>query len=215
MTNDDKLREALKLLDGKSWEELDVTEDQERLYIPEVIHKRGAGAEWKEVKIMLELPLKEDLIAARVEAKALAFKREIDREKDKDLFDDIENSCILAHAIRDREPMPGAKRYPQHTDVEDLLKTYHPKSLDALWGRMEVYSHMMDPRIQAPDEHTVFSLVAAINQVGNLLPLAGIAGHAQPSLLLSMAKLAADSPTAQSYFASYATSKREQLARKK
>ena len=202
--------DAFAPLRGKTWEELDVIETGGpgggRVLFRDTIRKRRATAEgWTDVPVMLQVPRKDERRAARLEARRLAADLHVDPDKDPALFEDLDNICILARAIRDPKPNPSGV-HDQHCDPLDLERTYDPPSLEAIWERLEAYSALLDPRVTLDTPEKVWGAIAAINHSGSLLPLAAIAGREQPSFLLFMAARAIESPTAQRYFASLASS---------
>lgn len=194
-------KDPLTHLRGKKWEELELLEHDGRILFRDTLRKRAKGGDgWIEMPVLVQVLRKNERRAARLEAREWARRAGVDVEKDPALFEDLDNICILARSIRDTTPINGV--YPQHCSPEDLEVTYDAPSLEAIWQRLEAYRDMLDPGLKIVDEHTFFGALAAIDQAGNMLPLAGIESRAQSSFLLRTVRAALASPMAQSYFMS-------------
>jgi len=189
---------------GRTWSELEVVdaEDGHRL-VRDVIREKVPGSDKvKDVPVMVRIPRPMDLVTARVDARvAFAKHKALDADRDKDLFDEIEQLCILAKAIRTVDA-PHA----QLATWEELASRYDEGSLQDILGRLTVYRQMVDPRVSAKTEEDVWKLIFAVARAGNLLPLVGIEQHEQPSLLVTMASQATLSPTGRRYAQSFGIS---------
>jgi hypothetical protein len=180
-------------LDGRTWGELEVKRHAGgQLLFPDAIRRRDEKGVVTSVKVWVCVPSPEDQIEARVKARSIFRKREIDSVLDKDLFDEVEQICLLARAIRaDEEP------HAQLLDPEDLAR-YDEASLHDIQERINAYKAMLDPREHKVTEERFWVLVEAVGRSANLLPLTEFAGHVQPSLVVRMARAALSSRTSKS-----------------
>lgn len=150
--------------------------------------------------IKVRVPRPYDLVQARVDAKACFLRWKLDAEKDHDLFEETEQLCLLAKCVRD------SATEAQLCDVEELPKRFDEGTLQDLLGRIRVYRDMLDPRERLSTEEDVLRKIVEIAREGQCLPLAAIAGFEQPSFIVTMAELAATSPTLLAWLRSSVTS---------
>lgn len=150
--------------------------------------------------VKLRIPRPADLVQARVDVRAMFAARKLDPVADKDLFEELEQACLLAKCVRDPQTEG------QLCEPEELLQRFDEGSLQDLLGRLRVYRDMLDPRDRLLTEEDVIRKVLEVARAGHLLPLTGIAGFEQPSFLVSMAELAATSPKVLAWLRSSATS---------
>lgn len=150
--------------------------------------------------IKVRVPRPHDLLQARVDAKVSFVQWKLDADKDRDLFEETEQLCLLAKCIRD----PASEA--QLCDVEELPKRFDEGTLQDLLGRIRVYRDMLDPRERITTEEDVYRKIVEVARAGHCLPLAAIAGFEQPSFIVTMADLAANSPTVLAWLRSSATS---------
>src|ERR1044071_1253902 len=185
----------------KKWDELEALELEGRLFWPEVIRTRGKGGKVTEIPVMLRVLRKDERRKARLDAIESAGALKIDREKDPDLFDDLDTLCILARAIRDREPP-----YVQHMKAEDLGAKYDERSLAELWGKYRVYEDLTDPRDALLTETQFWAAVGALGKVRDIRPLTEYESLSQNAFILRLVDLALTSPTFNSWFTSFESS---------
>lgn len=150
--------------------------------------------------IKVRIPRPHDLLQARIDARAMFVQLKLDAEKDRDLFDETEQLCLLAKCVRD------PKTEAQFCDVDELPKRFDEGTLQDLLGRIRVYRDMLDPRERLTTEEDVYRKIAEVARTGQCLPLVAIAGFEQPSFIVTMAELAATSPTLLAWLRSSATS---------
>ena len=170
-------------IEGAAFEEMQALEFEGRLYFPETLKRRNAKGQLVEVAIMLRVPRQEERAKARVDARKWCEKLGLDPEKNPDHADSFDTLCLCARAIRDVEP-PHA----QHMMAHDLVGAYDTKVLLDVWDRLNFYDRLIDPRPEELDDATFEKLVHAVRKAGNLRPLAAIAGSAQDSFVLRMAR---------------------------
>jgi len=179
---------------GRTWGELEVSRHENgRLMFADVLRMRNPAGIVEERKIRVCVPQPSDQIEARVAARALFAKKKLDAERDKDLFAEVEQLCLLARAIRTHEE-PHAQKY----DVEELAEL-DESSIHDVQERINAYKAMLDPREADITEDRFWRKVAELGRAGNMLPLTDIAGRAQPSFVLRMAREALLSPTGKSF----------------
>jgi|GEM_PF-3423020 len=181
-------------LDDRTWAELEVVEHEagQPMFKDTIRRRKGAG--WEEIPVRVRVPRGGDHLKARKAARAWFKELDLDPKADKDLFDEVEQFCILSRAIREPEP-PHA----QFADAQELVDQFDEGSLSEVLDHINVYKRQLDPRDHEMSEDEIVETIIAIRRCGHLGPLTGIAGPAQPSFLLSMAYAASTSPTVQSY----------------
>lgn len=189
------MSEPIAELGGRTWEELEVRQHESgRLMFPDRLRRRNAKGEVVETRVCVRIPTPGDEIRARTDARIWFAKLQgLDADRDKGLFDQMEQICLLARAIRTPEAP-----HPQLVTYEELAE-YEEATLQDLLERINVYKTLLDPREAITDEETFWRKVIAIGKQANLLPLADIVGREQPSFIVRMAKEACRSPTARSY----------------
>ncbi len=182
-------------LGGRSWAELEVKRhDSGKLMFKDQIRRRAPSGKVEVSNCRVCVPTPEDQVLARAATRVWFGEHEgLSVEHDQDLFDEMEQVCLLARAIRTPEEPHG-----QLEDHEELAR-YDEGSLQDLLGRMTVYKQLTDVRDTVEDENDFWTKVVAVARAGHLLPLTDIAGHAQPSFMVRMAREACNSPTAKPY----------------
>lgn len=178
-----------------NWDELGVVEHDGILHVPAAIKRRNRKGGVDEVPVALRNISNAQRFNARVMARDYTLRLKFDLDRDKALFDELENYAILAYAIR--EPAPP---FDQHVaSIDDLLKLYDQQSLVELWGRYNVWIEMLDPRFGQLDADQLWQLIARIAREKNPSPLAGMPGHAQFTCIVLMALEALHSPNRPSW----------------
>jgi hypothetical protein len=179
----------------EGWEGLEVIEFAEHLLFPDKIYKRKADGTFDEKDIMLRVPRDFELRKARAQARALAAKDGLDEDRDKDLFDNIEVMCILSFAIRNNtEPYE-----PWIPDPLILERKYDKPCLAQIYGKVEVYGTIVDPKPEQISKEEMYALTASLASESNLLPLHVYGSVAQTSYIVTMANLLMNSPEFKSF----------------
>lgn len=190
---------------GASWEELElITHESGRLLFPDKVRSRDAKGKVTETKVVVWVPVPTDTVAARAEARRW-FKTmpELDADRDKNLFEEMEQLCLLARAIRTfDDPHPQWK-----THVE--LASCDEGSLKDIQERINAYKALIDPREPVTTEDAFWRMLSEVVRKRNILPLLDIVGHEQPSCIVRMAQEALSSPTAPSWLRSVESSTSE------
>jgi hypothetical protein len=181
-------------LDSRTWAELEVLPHptEGTLLFKDKIRKRNAKGKFEDEPVRVRIVRPLQIAQARADCRQwFATLKGLDPDRDKDVFDNLEQLCILEHAIRQFNAP-----YGQLATKEELATDYEEASLWDLKGRIEAMRFLMDPREAdlGPDE--IWGKISQIAAKGNLLPLADIAGHAQASFIVFMARQAMTSPTA-------------------
>lgn len=191
-------------LGGRTWEELEVVRhDSGHLLFSDCIRRMGPDGKFEEIACKVWVPNPEDQVMARVDARAWQKKLgDLDPDRDKDLFEEMEQLCLLARCVRTYEA--------PHSQLcgHDELVRYDESSLKDVRERLNVYKAMLDPRADNDivDDKSFWDAVLRIRKLGHLGPLVDIAPHAQPSFVLRMAREASSSPTAPSSVRSFESS---------
>jgi len=197
---DEKTESAIDVV-LENWEQLGVEEHDGILHLPATIKRRQKDGTLKELKVCLRPITNRQRYRCRVQSRHLAKKLDLDGERDTDLINELENYAILAYAIRD------PKTFDQHVpNAEELLEHYDPKTLEEVWGRLDNWVEILDPRYGEYDNEKLWEVIAEISQRANITPLAGMPGYAQATLIMLMASEACYSPNAPSWLQSSATS---------
>lgn len=176
---------AMARLMTTDWAELETFEFADNLLFPETLYHRGSGGKWLEKSVMLRVPKPRDLRQARVEARLLAKQEKIDETKDKDLFVNLENMCILARGIRnDTEPYE-----PWEPDPLILEAKYDTVCLQHMWEKLERLNEVLNPAPKQLGSGEIVALIVAIAKARHLGPLIVYGPGAQTSFVVSMADL--------------------------
>ena len=167
------------------WSELEMVEHSDYLLFPETLYRRRPGGEWEEKSIMLRVPRDRDLRQARVTARSLAVKEKISEERDKDLFSNLENMCILALCIRnDTHPYEAWE-----PDALTLEKKYDKVCLQHMWEKLERLNDILNPAPNQLSPGEIVALIVSIAKARHLGPLVVYGPGAQTSFVVSMADL--------------------------
>jgi hypothetical protein len=196
--------DRIQELGGRTWAELEIIpgEDGHMLVRDQIRERDPASGAWRAIPVRVRIPRAMDLIRARADARAwFATFKDLDADRDAETFEEMEQLCLLALAIRTAQP-PHA----QLVECDELATRYEEASLRDLLGRLRTYRDMLDPRVSVKDENDFWHLIASVARVGHLGPLTDIAGHEQPSCVIFMARQALQSPTGQSWLQSQESS---------
>ncbi len=172
-------------LSAKTWEELEAVEFNDRLLFPDVLHVRKKDGTFKPEKVAFRVPRGPEIREARAQAKLLATEQGINKADDPELFDDLDNTCILWRALRSAtEP-----HEPFEVDVAALEKRFDRDVLKLAWAKLEGYRRTTDPRPAAITKEQILMVVAAIAKRRAISPLLVFDGPAQDSCVVFMASL--------------------------
>jgi hypothetical protein len=177
-------------LGGKTWADLEVLEHADgQLMFPAQLRRRDTKGAVVETKVRVRSPSAHDKVEARTDAIAWAVKGKIDRKEDKDLFDELEQICLLSKAVRTFEAPHGQFAIPQ-----DLAR-YDDGCLKDIQEQINAFEVELDPRPSIQSEEDVWRTFIAVAREASLDPLVGTAGRDQASLIVRMALEACRSPT--------------------
>lgn len=167
------------------WEGAGVIENGDYLLFPDKLIRRRADGTWEEKSVFLRVPRESDLRKARVQARALALQEKIDEQKDRDLFSNLENLCILAFAIRNNT----APFEPWQPEPLLLEKQYDKVCLQSMWTKLDQLHEVLNPAPNQLSAGEIVALIVAIARSRNLGPLVVYGPGAQTSFVVSMADL--------------------------
>jgi len=134
---------------------------------------------------MLRVPREGDMRRARVLARSLAASEKIDEQRDRDMFVNLENICILAFAIRNNT----APYEPWQPEPLLLERQYDKVCLQGMWSKLDQLNEVLNPSPSQLSSGEIVALIAAIARSRNLGPLAVYGPGAQTSFVVSMADL--------------------------
>jgi hypothetical protein len=186
------LSKPIPELGGRTWEELEIIEHADgHLLFKDAIRRRGKTGAVETEEVRVKVLRTQQIAEARGKCRRWFGELGLDEERDKDLFDQLEQVCILAIAIRDPSP-PYAQRY----QPEELATQFDEASLQDVLGRLQALRQTLDVRESHLTENEIWQKIAAVARVGHLGPLTDIAGPEQPSCIVFMATQAMRSPKA-------------------
>lgn len=195
------LSKPIPELGNRTWEELEVLDHEDgHLMFKDHLRTRSKAGKVELVEVRVQILRVDKIARARADCRRWCAELGLDEERDKDLFDELEQVCMLALAIRDPQP-PYAQRY----EPAELARDFDEASLQDLIGRIQALRGAIDVRESQLTETELWQKIAAVARVGHLLPLTDIAGHEQPSCIVFMASQAMNSPRGQSWLQSVAT----------
>lgn len=195
MTEENKPLHISEQLFKKSWDELQAIENNDRVLFPDHIKKRKADGTVDRVDVMFQVPREPDHRAAKIKARTIGIKEGFDLDRDKDVFEQLENICLLSICIRNKtHPYE-----PWEPDPLALEKKYDSSSLSAAYDAMDCYAGMIDPRPDDLSEMDCWSLVAAMAKAKNTYPLLVCGRDSQSTLVLFMADQLANSQAYKSW----------------
>jgi hypothetical protein len=163
-----------------------------RLLFADRLRRYSERGELVETKVRVWVPVPVDHVEARVQARAWFAGKKLDPVLNQKLFDEVEQVCLLARAIRTFEPP-----HPQLYQPEEL-GTFDDGCLTDIQERINQYKDLIDPRVDVVDEDAFWRLVSNLAKSETLLPLADIAPRALRRCIVRMAQAALRSPTAPS-----------------
>lgn len=169
----------------KPWSELEALEFQDRVLFPDVLHRRKGDGKFEQVQVMFRVPRDHEIRAARKECKAIAAADGIDPKGDADIYNQLDNVCLLWHAIRNVTP----PHEPLCLSAKELESTYDRSSLAQAWSKLEGYRRVSDPRPANLSKEQLFALVASIAERKQITPLLAFDGPSQAASIIFMASL--------------------------
>lgn len=174
---------VVEQLAGRTWDELQTLEYAGYILFPEKIYRRCKDGTFEGTPVVLRVPREPELRRARVTARRMATADGIDEIRDKDLFEDLETVCILWEAVR----MPTTPHEPLVLTPSELEKTYDKRSLMHLWGVLDHYITLLDPRPDTLNANELTFLIAAIAKGRDIRPLRACGSLQQSRCIVSMA----------------------------
>lgn len=184
----------------KSWGELEAVERGDHLLFPEKLWKRNKAGKFEVTPIMVQVPRMGDMRKARALAHVIAREDGIDPKFDSHLFDDLENVCIMAYAVRDATS-PYSFMFARDKDTPDprmLERKFDEGSLSHLWSRLAPYKQLLNPQLTRVTRDEFMAVIAAIAERRDIAPLLAIDGLARDSCIVTMACLLQSLMTRQS-----------------
>jgi hypothetical protein len=166
----------------QTWDELEVLEQDGRLYFADTIKKRDGKGRITEKPIRVRVPRQTERSRARVLARKWMAELGLDEEKDPHHFDAYETICLVACSVRDDAPP-----HDQHMLHQDFAAACDVKTILELWDRVNFYDKLTEPRLGEVDAETFKAVVHAIAKKGNLSPLVAIDGVTQDAFVVRMA----------------------------
>lgn len=184
------------------WQELGVEDSQNGPVLPATIKvRRARDGGFDETPCMLMLLDNHRRYQARARARTWAAdlgldsRREGDGAQDADLVKELESFEELAYAIRERTA-PFDQMFP---DGRQLFARFRQHALMEIYGVLDEWTKLNDPRYGDLDAEQLWSVIAEISRKGHLLPLMGIDGRAQSACIALSARAALLSPMAPSH----------------
>lgn len=193
------LSEPIPELGNRTWEELEVvTHEDGHLLFKDQIRRRKADGSVEGIPVRVRIVRTQEIAEARAETRQLFGRiKSLDPDRDKDVFDELEQVCILSHAIRTFETP-----YSQFASYDELLTGYDEGSLQDIIGRIQALRQLLDPRESQLTEDQIWATIFAVAKRGHLFPLTDIAGFEQPSCIAFMASQAMRSPRGRAWLQS-------------
>lgn len=179
---------------------LGVLEEKGRLYLPVAIRRRSVTGEVESQDVLLCEPTNRQRFQARIDARDYCGKRKLEPVADKDYFENVENVALLTFALRDKKT-----RGQLEPNVEALLERFPDSTLAELWGKLNKWCEMLDPRFGELSSERLWQVIEGMSR-GNLLPLVDMPTYGQSTCFALMAVEACNSPGAPSWITSRATS---------
>lgn len=174
-----------------------------RLYLPVELRRRNAtGGVDAQERALLMIPSVPQKMRARAESRAYGQKEwKLDLDRDREQFNDLENYAILTFALRDVK----TRGQLIAGGLVELLQSYADSTLAEVWGTLNQWTEMNDPRFGEMSAEKLWQVIAGLAG-GNLLPLVRMPTYAQSTCFALMAREALLSPNAPSWARSPVTS---------
>ncbi len=169
----------------KKWEDVEEQEQAGFLLFPEVIYQRKRDGSWEETPCRLHPLRGHEKRQARKNAREFARSQGVDAEKEPDIFADIDTLCIMQLAIRSTtDPFE-----PLYATPAELERTHDRDSIAQLFGVLDDYGKVIDPRLEVLSKDQFLTLIAAISEGRSIRPLRAFGGPSQVSSIITMATL--------------------------
>ena len=172
---------------NKSWDDLKVIEHNEieRLLVPGVISKRKLDGTFETTDIMIR-PLREnELRKCRTMARVIAKEDGIDEEKDKQLFENIEEICKLTFAIRETEhPHISVEDNPRHFE-----KKFDKHTIRDMVSQLDHANDLLNPRLSDLTENELMVIISKVATEENMRPFLLLEPGTAQKLIVFMASL--------------------------
>lgn len=190
--------EPIAAFGGASWEELEVVRHESgRLMFPDKLRRRDETGKVVEKPVRVWVPVPNDEVEAKTEARRwFKSKADLDPDRDKGLFEEMEQVCLLARAIRTFDP-PHAQLL-NHVEMAG----FDEGGLKDIQERINAYKALIDPREPVTTDEAFWRMLGEVAAKRSILPLLDIVGHEQPSCIVRMALEACRSPMAPSWLRS-------------
>ncbi len=150
-----------------------------RRFFPEALRYRNAAGKIVEERVLLVIPLEDDLADATREAvahvaakypkevvKTPAHARELIGEVRFELLDIF---ALVSLCVRNVAP-PHIRAYKLHT----LLRTFDPSTLNDVFGRIDMLRRLWDVRVSQINENQFWGLCAELARVRNASPFVAL-----------------------------------------
>ena len=190
---DEQHEHVLTQLFGKTWGELEVLENDGYLLFPEKLYRRSLGGKFEAEDVLIRIPREPEQRKARIDARALALEEGLDLDRDADLVENLETTCLMTLCIRNANVGKGAdgKEFyePWILDPRQLEKRYDQSSLTQLFAKIESLALVVDPRPNSIGNMELLTLISAISKERNIAPLHVFGPGVQNSCIVSMADL--------------------------
>jgi hypothetical protein len=195
-------------LGGATWAELEVKQHEDgSLLFPSELRRRDTEGKLVVRKVRVRAPRPGDHLKVRVEAIAWFSRlKGLDRERDKDMFEQLEQLVLLARAIRSFEPP-----HEQFCAAEQLAD-WDEASLTDIQERINLFKLALEPDDGELSDEQFWPTVLAVGRSADIGPLVDIAGRGLLSFILRTAKEASLSPNAKPWLRSSETSTPEPSA---
>lgn len=178
-------------LGGATWAELEVKQHEDgSLLFPSELRRRDTTGKLVVRKVRVRAPRPGDHLNVRVEAVAWFARLKLDRDRDKDIFEQLEQLVLLARAIRSFEPPH------EQFCAADQLADWDEASLKDIQERINLFKLALEPEDGELEDEQFWRTTLAVGRSADIGPLVGIAGRGLLSFVLRTAKEALLSPNA-------------------
>lgn len=179
--NDGSRAHIAEQLVAKTWDELCALEHAGYLLFPDKIYRRAVKGKFESRDVCIRVPREPDLRKARAAARKQFAEEGLNEQKDSDLFENLETMHILWAAIRNNTP----PHEPLCLSPDELESIYDKRSLMQMWGKLDTYTQLLDPRPETIDDKELLFLVSAIAKERSIRPLRAFGSAAQAHFIVS------------------------------
>ncbi len=184
---------VLEQLLTKDWAHLTVLEQAGELLFPEKIYRRSLQGAFVGEDVLLRVPREKDFREARVQAREIAISNKLDLDRDKDLIEQLETTCILWRCVLNASPGLDRAGKPFHEpwvmEPLELEKRYDRVTLTQLWAKLDALVKVIDPRIEQIGKEEVLAMLSAIAKARSISPLHVYGPAAQNTFIVTTADL--------------------------